>query len=406
VKKTLDDLPAGLLADAVVALRADFNVPLSDGEVADETRIERTVPTVRHLTEAGAKVVVLSHLGRPKGRVHAELSLDPVARCLGSLVDAEVRFCAHTRGPPVHDIVSDMQAGTVVVLENARFDPGETANDASLAQEWAAWADHFVLDAFGTSHRTHASTAGLPRAVRKNGGEAVAGFLVGRELDVLGEVLAEPRRPFLAVMGGAKITGKIDVIDALLPRVDALLVGGAMASTFFLAMGMETGASLVEPDKTAVARRLMEVAGARMVLPVDCTVAASLDPRAEARFVDRTDVSAGDVIGDIGPVTAKLFRSHLREAATVVWNGPMGVFELGSFADGTHEMAYAAAEAAERGATVIVGGGDSAAAARATGVADRISHVSTGGGATLALLAGRKLPGVEALSGLDLREQT
>ncbi len=404
MKKTLGDLPSDALARAVVAVRADFNVPLSEGTVADATRIERTVPTVRHLVDAGAKVVVLSHLGRPKGRVRSELTLEPVARCLGRLAGAEVRFCPHTRGASVQDIVSEMRPGTVVVLENTRFDPGETANDPSLARDWATWADHFVLDAFGTSHRAHASTAGLPRAVRKKGGEALAGFLVARELSVLSGALAEPRRPFLAVIGGAKISGKIDVIDALLPRVDALLVGGAMANTFFLAMGMETGASLVEPEKTAMARRLMEVGGARLVLPVDCTVAASIDAGAETRFVDRTEVGPGDVIGDVGPVTVKLFRSYLREAATVVWNGPMGVAEHPNLAGGTTGMARAAAAAADRGATVIVGGGDSAAAARAAGVADRITHVSTGGGAALALLAGGDLPGVDALSDLDPRK--
>lgn len=405
MKKTLGDLTADALAGTVVALRADLNVPLSDGKVADATRIERTVPTLRHLTEARAKVVVLSHLGRPGGRVRPELTLEPVARCVGRMVGAEVRFCAHTRGPRVHEAVSDLQPGMVAVLENTRFDPGETANDASLARDWAAWADHFVLDAFGTSHRAHASTAGLPRAVRMNGGEAVAGFLVARELAALGGALEEPRRPFLAVIGGAKISGKIDVIDALLPRVDALLVGGAMANTFFLAMGMETGASLVEPEKAGVARRLMEVAGARLVLPVDCAVAASIDPRAEVRFVDRGDIAPEEVIGDIGPVTVEMFRSRLREAATVVWNGPMGVCELASLAEGTRGVAHAAAEAADGGATVIVGGGDSAAAVRATGVAARISHVSTGGGASLALLAGRELPGLDALCDLHPREQ-
>ncbi len=398
MKKTLDDLRADALSGAVVALRADFNVPLANGAVADATRIERTVPTVRHLTEAGAKVVVLSHLGRPKGRAHSELTLDPVARCLDDLIDAEVRFCAHVGGPPVRDVIGTMPPGTVVVLENTRFDPGEATNDPALAADWADWTDHFVLDAFGTSHRAHTSTAGLPHAVRRKGGEAVAGFLVARELAVLGKALEEPRRPFLAVIGGAKISGKIDVIDALLPRVDALLVGGAMANTFFLAMGMETGASLVEPAKATVARRLMELAGARLVLPVDCAVVASIEPGAEIRFVDRSDVTPGDVIGDIGPVTIELFRSYARKAATMVWNGPMGVYEVDSLADGTRGVAHAAAEAADRGATVIVGGGDSAAAARATGVAARMSHISTGGGASLDLLAGKTLPGVAALS--------
>lgn len=406
MKKTLHDLRDDALADAVVAVRADLNVPLSNGAVADATRIERTVPTVRHLADAGAKVVVLSHLGRPNGRVRSELTLDPVARCLNELVDAQVRFCAHTTGEPVRDMVAAMKPGTVTVLENTRFDPGETTNDPALAMHWATWTDHFVLDAFGTSHRAHASTEGLPRAVRHKGGEAVAGFLVARELTVLGGALAEPHRPFLAVIGGAKISGKIDVIDALLPRVDALLVGGAMANTFFLAMGMETGASLVEPEKAAVARRQMELAGSRLVLPVDCAVVASIDGGAETRFVDRNDVAAGDVIGDIGPVTVDLFRSYVLEAATVVWNGPMGVFEVDNLAGGTRGVAYAAAEAADRGATVIVGGGDSAAAARVTGVAARISHISTGGGASLDYLAGKKLPGVAALSDRDPREST
>lgn len=405
MKKTLDDLPAEALVDAVVALRADFNVPLRNGSVADATRIERTVPTVRHLAEAGAKVVVLSHLGRPGGRVHFDLSLDPVARRLNELVEFEVRFCAHTRGPPVHDSIAAMPPGTVVVLENTRFDPGETTNDVSLAGDWATWANHFVLEAFGTSHRAHASTAGLARAVRRNRGEAVAGLLLARELAMWRGALAEPRRPFVAVIGGAKISGKIDAIDALLPRVDRLLLGGAMANTFFLAMGMETGASLAEPGKTAVARRLMEVAGPRLVLPVDCTVTASLEPHAETRWVDRIGVAPGEVIGDIGPVTVELFGSCLQEAATVVWNGPMGVFELAGLAGGTEGVAHAAAEAADRGATVIVGGGDSAAAAKAAGVATRISHISTGGGASLALLGGKNLPGVDALSDLDPLEQ-
>lgn len=379
-------------------MRADLNVPLHDGRVTDASRIERTIPTIEHLAGAGARVVVLSHLGRPGGRRCDEFTLQPVADFLDGLLEAPVAFLPHVAGGVVRDSVAGMVPGSVLLLENTRFLPGETAGDPGLAADWAEWADHFVLDAFGTAHRAHASTESLPRAVRRKGGEAVAGFLVAEELDALDGVLAEPARPFAAVIGGAKVAGKVDVIEALLPRVDRLLVGGAMANTFLLAMGLETGASFVEPDRTGVARRIMEAAGRRLMLPVDCFVGTALSRETETRSVDRSAVATEDVIGDIGPVTAGLFASSLAAAGTIVWNGPMGAFEIGAFANGTRAVALSAAAAAEGGATVFIGGGDSVAAARSAGVADRITHISTGGGAFLDLLAGKALPGLDALS--------
>ena len=409
--RNLDHLEGCAARGAAIALRADFNVPLNlsgtgegrDGDggarVSDASRIERTLPTIDRLVGAGAKVVILSHLGRPGGRRAAAFTLAPVARCLEDLLAAPVGFVPHTAGPEVRDAVAAAEPGSVMVLENTRFLPGETANEPVLAADWATWADHFVLDAFGTAHRAHASTKGLPRAVRAKGGMAVAGCLVERELAVFADALDEPSRPFVAVLGGAKISGKIDVIEALLPWVDTLLVGGAMANTFFRAMGMETGTSLVESEKTGIASGVLEAAAARLVLPVDCVTAPAIAAGASTRVVDRAEIPPDEAVGDVGPVTVRLFGEYLAEAATVVWNGPMGVFEVDEFARGTVEVARIAADAADRGAMVIVGGGDSAAAVRAAGVASRISHISTGGGASLDLLAGKELPGVVALSG-------
>ena len=399
------------MTGAAIALRADFNVPLGPGDhggpkrraagrqVLDAARIERTTATIDRLAEAGAKVVILSHLGRPGGRPDPALTLAPVARCLAGLISRPVRFVPHSAGSEVRQAVAAAEPGAVLLLENTRFLPGETANDPVLAADWARWTDHFVLDAFGTAHRAHASTGGLPRAVRAKGGMAVAGGLVERELAVFADTLAEPRRPFVALLGGAKISGKIDVIEALLPRVDALLVGGAMANTFFRAMGMETGKSLVETEKTGIASEVLAAGAARLVLPVDCVIAPAIAAGAPTRVVDRAAIPPDGAVGDVGPVTVRLFGEYLAKAATVVWNGPMGVFEIDEFARGTFGVARIAADAADRGATVIVGGGDSAAAARAAGVASRMSHISTGGGASLDLLAGKELPGVAALSG-------
>ncbi len=398
MKKTLQDLPPSLLSGAAVALRADFNVPLDRDAVADPSRIERTLPTVGHLVSHGARVVILSHLGRPGGRVRPHLTLKPIAAHLGRVIEGPVSFLPCSAGDPVRDAVAGMARGSVLLIENTRFLGGETAGDRALADDWAGWADHFVMDAFGTAHRSHASTDGLPRAVKRNGGEAVAGFLVAGEIKALGAVLRDPRRPYVAAVGGAKISGKIDVIQALLDRADTLLVGGAMANTFFGALGLETGASLTEPEKWETARRLIDAGGSRLVLPVDCTVAAAVGPGLETRAVDRSEVGPTDAIGDLGPVSVELFGRYLADAGTVVWNGPMGAFEVEAFARGTLGVATSAATAADRGATVVIGGGDSAAAARMAGVATRITHISTGGGAALAFLAGKQLPGIEALS--------
>ncbi len=397
-RASLRELETASLAGSTVALRVDFNVPLRDGQIADSTRIERSLPTIRRLAEAGAAVIVLSHLGRPGGRRRPELTLKPVARWLGEEIAVPVRFCPRVRGAEARRAVARTAPGRLLLLENTRFLPGETANAPELAAEWASWSDHFVLDAFGTAHRAHASTDGLPRAVRRKGGKAMAGLLVARELDAMDKVLRSPRLPFVAVMGGAKISGKIDVMRALLPRVDDLLVGGAMANNFMRALGLETGNSLVEEDRVALAAELLEAAGPRLHLPVDFRVADALEPEAATRIAERSDVRAGEAIGDAGPATTRLYAARIREAATILWNGPMGIFEVPGFDRGTRAVALAAADAADRGATVIVGGGDSAAAAHRSGVARRLTHISTGGGASLDLLAGKSLPGLAALS--------
>lgn len=402
----MDDLSAAALAGATIALRADFNVPVAAGEVADDTRIRRTLPTIQRLAGAGACVAVLSHMGRPRGRRRPALTLAPVARRLSELWQTRVGFVPHVSGDAARAAVSRLSAGEALLLENTRFDPGETANDPSLAAEWAAWADHFVTDAFGAAHRAHASTDALPRAVRAKGGEAVAGRLVERELERLGPVLASPARPLVAVLGGAKISDKIELVEALLAHADAALVGGAMANVFFRALGLETGTSLVEDGAVEAARRLLALAGPRMVLPVDCVVALGAEPGAETRIVSRTEVGPQEAVVDIGPVTAELFRQRIAAAETVVWNGPMGLFEIDGFGAGTTSVGLAAAAVARRGGTAVVGGGDSAAAAQFAGVAAHVTHVSTGGGAALEFLAGRKMPGLDALSGPPLSEET
>ncbi|TVP76991.1 MAG: phosphoglycerate kinase [Gemmatimonadales bacterium] len=397
--RTLSGLTPASLAGTTVLVRSDLNVPLDDdGGVGDRTRIDASVPTLRHLVGAGAKVVVMSHLGRPKGEVRPELSLAPVARALSEALGRDVLLARESPGDPaLRTRVAGLPEGAVLLLENLRFLPGETANDAGLVEALAALGDLYVQDAFGTAHRAHASTEGVPKQVRARGGAAVAGLLVERELRYLGEALADPERPFVAVMGGAKISGKIDVIEAILPRVDRLLVGGAMANTFFRALGLDTGKSLVEEDRVSMAADLMEEAGDRLILPVDCRVAEDLDSGRTPRVTGRDEVGAEDVIGDMGPESEALFASEIESAATVVWNGPMGVFESAPFADGTLAIARAMAARAERGGTSIVGGGDSAAAVEGAGLTGQMTHVSTGGGASLDLMAGRELPGIQAL---------
>jgi phosphoglycerate kinase len=401
IKKTLSDVDSSTLRGRTVIVRADLNVPLEDGEISDDQRIQASLPTLTTLADAGARVVLLSHLGRPKGEVNPELSLAPVARRLAESLGRPVSFIPFTDGGKASAPVANLPEGAVGLLENTRFVPGETANDSELAESWAELGDLFVNDAFGTAHRAHASTAGLAAAMRAKGGEAIAGHLMAQELQFLEEALRIPERPFIAIIGGAKISSKIGVISSLLPRVDRLLIGGAMANTFFRALGLDTGDSLVEEDSLDTARELIEQSGESLVLPVDCIVADELSNDSDVRAVLRHEVSGRDKILDVGPETRMRFTDMIRGARSIVWNGPMGVFEIDAFAQGTIDVAHAVADACDGGALGVLGGGDSAAAAERAGVVERLTHVSTGGGASLELLAGARLPGVEALTDLN-----
>lgn len=392
--RTIRDLSAAELKGRRVLLRVDFNVPQdAAGAVADDTRIRAALPTIAALTAAGARVVCCSHLGRPKGKPDAKYTLAPVAERLGALRGTAVRFIPHVVGPEAEAATRALADGEVALLENTRFEAGEEANDATLAEAFARLGDLYVNDAFGAAHRAHASTEGVARYLRP----AVAGLLMARELDYLGGALEKPKRPFIAILGGSKISGKIDVIQALLPQVDGILIGGAMACTFYKAMGLETGRSLVEPDRVDMAADLMERAGYRLTLPHDATVAPAIAEGAKAHAVHRDAIPADEAMLDVGPETIASFRRAIASAKTIVWNGPMGVFETAPFDVGTRAVAEAMAEATSRGATTIVGGGDSAAAVEAAGLAAKMSHVSTGGGASLEFLEGKALPGVVAL---------
>jgi len=397
-KRLLRTLAPEELRGRRVLVRADLNVPLDGATVTDDTRIRASLPTLRRLTEAGARVVLMSHLGRPKDGPDPAFTLAPVAERLRELLEAPVTFVADTVGPQAVEAADALGDGEVLLLENTRFLPGETKDDPELGERMAAMGTLYVNDAFGSAHRAHASTAGVARSVKASGGLAVAGLLMEKELAFLGDALDRPQRPFVAILGGAKISGKIDVVEALLPRVDRLLVGGAMANTFFLALGLRVGRSLVEEDRVEMARELMERAGDRLVLPVDCRVADRIAADAATRVATRAGVEDGDLIADIGPETEGLYREIVGEARTILWNGPMGVFEMEPFAHGTTAVARAVAEATDRGAVSVLGGGDSAAAAEVAGVTDRLTHVSTGGGASLEFLAGAELPGVAVLS--------
>ena len=371
---------------------------MESGRILEVQRIEASLPTLELLRESGARTVVLSHMGRPQGRPNADLSLASVAEYLGGRLATPVAFVRDAVGRGGEDAVFALVDGEIALLENTRFHPGETVNDPELSARWSGLTDLFVNDAFGAAHRTHASTVGLATAVTERGGEAVAGLLMARELEFLGDALENPERPFVAILGGAKISGKIDVVEALLPRVDRLLIGGAMANTFFRAMGLATGESLIEEDRIDMAAELIEAAGEKLTLPIDCLVAHEISHDAPTRVVARTDVGGTDRIVDIGPETRALYRSIVCGARAVVWNGPMGVFEIPAFAGGTVEVARAVADACDEGALGVLGGGQTASAAEQAGVVERLSHVSTGGGASLALLAGAALPGVESLS--------
>ena len=376
-----------------VFIRADLNVPLEGGKISDATRIEATLPTIRLVLGRGGRAVVASHLGRPKGKPNPEFSLRPVAAFLGDALGQRVDCAPDCVGEPVERIVNALGKGQVVVLENLRFHPEEEKNDPGFAAQLARLGDVYVNDAFGAAHRAHSSTAGVASHLRP----AVAGLLMEKELEYLGGALSNPQRPFIAILGGAKISGKIDVIEALLPKVDGLLIGGAMANTFFKAMGLETGKSLVEPDRVELAKSLVDRGAYRLTLPHDAVVAPSLEQPSSAHAVRRDGIPPNEAMYDIGPDTARSYGRAIAAALTILWNGPMGVFETSPFDAGTRAVAQAMADATAKGATTIVGGGDSAAAVVEAGLESRMSHVSTGGGASLEFLEGKPLPGVDAL---------
>lgn len=391
-KKTIKDVD---WAGKKALVRVDFNVPQADdGQITDDARILAALPTINYLLEQGAALILMSHLGRPKDGPDPLYSLKVVADYLATLVDAPVQFVPTLTGPEVESAAAALQPGQILVLENTRFDPRETKNDKTLAQELAKLGDVYVNDAFGSAHRAHASTAGVAEFL-----PAVAGFLMQKELDYLGGALENPVRPFVAIMGGAKISDKIGVIEALLKKVDAILIGGGMANTFLVAEGYPMGKSLVEQDVIKMAGSLMEKGAEIIHLPVDLRVAEQFAGDAENKVVAVTDVPPDWMALDIGPATIAHFANRLSGAKTVLWNGPMGVAEFPVFAQGT--VAIAEFLAGLRGATTIIGGGDSAAAVRQAGVEDKMSHVSTGGGASLEFLEGKELPGVAMLNNRD-----
>ncbi len=384
--------------DKTVIVRVDFNVPVKGGAVENDKRLRAALPTITHLVDEGAKVILMSHLGRPKGQHVEAMSLKPVAARLAELLGKSVAFADNCVGPKAKEAVEALSKGDVLLLENLRFHKAETDNDEGFAKELASFADLYVNDAFGTAHRAHASTEGITRHIAT----CACGYLIKKELDFLGSALTEPKRPFTAIIGGAKISGKIDVIKALLPKVDTLIIGGGMACTFLKAMGKEIGNSLCEEEKLPLAKELLELGKGKILLPTDYLVTDRLDfdnrTIGYQAFVSEDSIEKGQMAVDIGPKSTKLFADRIEVSKTVVWNGPMGVFEIDASAKGTFAVADALVKATENGGTTIVGGGDSAAAIEKAGLADKVSHVSTGGGASLEFLEGKKLPGVEALS--------
>jgi phosphoglycerate kinase len=385
-KRSVRDLEVG---GKRVLVRVDFNVPVKDGEVTDDTRIRRALPTIRHLLSEGARPILISHLGRPKGEPDPKYAMDPVAARLEELLGEPVKKLDAAVGPEVEEALDDWDGRGVVLLENSRFYPGETKNDPGFADQLAALADLYVDDAFGAAHRAHATTVGVAERL-----PAAAGLLLEEEIDYLDTVLENPERPFVAILGGAKVSDKLGVIESLLGKADSLLVGGAMCFTFFKAQGYEIGNSLVEDDYLEQARRLMGEADERLILPVDVVVAEAMEEDADSETVPVDAVPSGMMGLDIGHDTVALFERHISGARTIFWNGPMGVFEIDAFAKGTEGVAKAVAGS---DATSVVGGGDSVAAVNKLGLEDEMGHISTGGGASLEYVEGKGLPGVAVL---------
>jgi phosphoglycerate kinase len=384
-KKTVTDLD---VKGKKVLVRVDFNVPLKDGAVADDTRIQAALPTINYLLEQGAAPILCSHLGRPKG-VDPVFSLKPVAEYLDNLVDAPVKFVEDCVGPRAETAASALQPGEILILENTRFHDGEKKNDPKMAQQMASLADVFVNDAFGTAHRAHASNVGVAEYL-----PAAAGFLLEKEIKYLGKAIADPARPFVAILGGAKVSDKIEVIRNLLTKADQVLIGGGMANTFFKAQGYPMGDSLVEEEALDTARTLLAEGNNRLRLPVDVVIADAFSNEAAKKTMDMGPIPDGWRVLDVGPETVANYAKVIAEAGTVVWNGPMGVFEFPEFAQGTFGLASAVADSK---ATAIIGGGDSVAAINQSGLADQVAHISTGGGASLEMLEGKMLPGLAAL---------
>jgi phosphoglycerate kinase len=394
-KLTVEDLD---LQGKRVLVRVDFNVPLESGKVANDTRIRAALPTIKYIVEKGGRPILMSHLGRPKGSRVPEMSLQPCVAVLSKLLGKDVAFVDDCIGEAVEKAVNNLKAGDVLLLENLRYYNEETDNDPGFAEKLAEFGDLYVNDAFGTAHRAHASTEGVTHFFD----QCAAGFLMTKELDYLGRVMENPSKPFVAILGGAKISGKIDVITNLLPKVDKVIIGGGMTFTFFKAQGLEIGNSLLEEDKVDIAGEILAQGGDKIVFPVDCVITDFFDFKARKigtlKEVSADAIPAGWESLDIGSKSIEKFRSVLSGAQTVIWNGPMGVFEIPETAKGTYAIANLLAEATARGAITVIGGGDSASAVNKAGVTDKVSHVSTGGGASLEFIEGKILPGVAALT--------